>query len=196
MKLSHARVALSLLAALGASQAHAQLLNISTNALQSQRTPAVACTIISTIGNSVRGMKVVVAAAEANSAGSNPRLRAELLENGEVMSNDTWTGAWVGNGTVFPALPLNTFPALLRAPNGANDAALLISVPLGWRLCVTSEEESGGDTLRRVSLAVTDVTDAFIRNYGKSADHPLAVKEVPVGTPNVMNMFARMAGTP
>jgi hypothetical protein len=82
---------------------------------------------------------------------------------------------------------------LLRAPYGPNDAALLVSVPLGWRFCVRSVEVSGGDTLRRVALSVTDVTDAYINRYGKSADHPLAVKAIEPGTPNLINTFARMA---
>ena len=46
--ISRIRCAMALLACLGASQANAQLLNISTQALQSQNTPGVACTIIGT----------------------------------------------------------------------------------------------------------------------------------------------------
>lgn len=180
----------------GASQANAQLLNISTGALQSQNTPAIACTIVGTAGSSWRGMKALVVLAEANSAGSNPMVVAELLENGETMSNDTWTGPYTGNGVSYAPPPLNLYPSLLRAPYGPSDAALLISVPMGWRLCVRSAEVSGGDSLRRVALSVTDVTDTFIGLFGKSADHPMAVKAIPGDTPNVMGTFARWARTP
>ncbi len=196
MKVSFARCLLSALVLAGASHANAQLLNISSGGWQSQNSPAIACTIVGTAGSSWRGMKALVVLAEANSAGSNPFLVAELLENGETMANDTWTGPYMANGAVKAPLPATTYPSLLRAPYGPNDAALLITVPLGWRLCVRSTEVSGGDTLRRVALSVTDVTDGLIRLVGKSTDHPAAVKAIPADTPNLMGTFARWAGTP
>lgn len=184
----------AMLACLGASQAHAELLNISTQALQSQNTAGVACTIVGTSGSTWRGLKALMVFSEASSAGSNPKLVATLLENNETMANDTWTGTFWVNGVAKPGLSPDVFGALLRRPMGADDAALLVSVPPGWRVCVSSTEVSGGDTLRRANVQITDVTDGFLAVSRSAADHPATVKDVPAGTINLMGTFSRLAG--
>ncbi|MBP7453715.1 MAG: hypothetical protein KA914_13100 [Ottowia sp.] len=191
LSLSRARVALALAAAVGASQANADLLNISTTVLQSQRANAIACTIVGTSGNTWRGMKVLQIMAEAHEAGANPIIVAEYLENGETMANDNWTGPWLSNNVPQPAPGAALLNALLRTPAGANDSALVVSIPAGWRMCVRSGEVSGGDTLRKVQVAVTDVTDAAIRYVGGTKDHPAYAPVIPAGTPNVIDAFMR-----
>ncbi len=193
MKISFARGLMAGLVLLGASHVNAQLLNISSGALQSQNTAAVSCTIVGSAGSSWRGMKALIVFSEANSAGSNPVVVARLLENGDTVVNDNWTDSWVANGKPYAPIPAAVFQNLLRTPFGPTDAALLISVPMGWRLCVSSSETSGGDALRRVALSVTDVTDAYIAQFGKSADNPATVKGIEAGTPNLIGTFARMA---
>lgn len=193
--ISRIRCAMALLACLGASQANAQLLNISTQALQSQNTPGVACTIIGTAGNTWHGMKVLVVVSEATSGDSNPRLVARLLENNETMANDDWAGTIWSNGTPIQNQP-QIYSALLRAPMSPTDAALLMSVPPGWRVCVSSTETSGGDALRRANVQITDVTDAAIRVIRSAPDHSATEKTIPAGTPNLMATFARTVSMP
>ena len=196
MKISRTRCAVALLVCLGASQAQADLLNISTTTIQSQNTSAIACTIVGTTGNTWQGLKVLQVMSEAQQGDSNPVLVAELLENGETLANDNWTGPWLANGTPNPAPSPAFFQALLRTPAGPNDAALVASVPPGWRLCVHSREVSGGDALRRVQVAVTDVTDAAIRVIGGTKDYPASVRGIPAGTPNLISTFARALNAP
>lgn len=196
MKISRAHWLLSTLILLGAPQANADLLNISTTGLQSQNDPVVACTIVGRTGNTWRGLKALIVASEAVSENSNPIIVAQVLESGETMANDTWTGSYLVNGSARAPLDPTMYQSLLRRLNGPNDAALLVSVPPGWRLCVRSAEVSGGGTYRKAQIAVTDVTDAFLRQFGASADHPAALQAIPAGTPNLMSTFARLLSTP
>lgn len=190
MKISRFRCAMALLACLGASQANAQLLNISTQALQSQNTPAVACTIVGTTGNTWHGLKALVVLSEATSADSNPRLVVRSLENNETMANDDWGGTLWHNGAPMQNEP-QLVTALLRAPMRPSDAAVVLSVPPGWRVCASSTETSGGDTLRRANVQFTDVTDAAIAVVRSAPVDAATLKAVPADTPNLMATFAR-----
>lgn len=155
-----AAVAAACLAA--ASSAMADLRNISTTTLASSQDGAIACSIVGTDGVTWRGLKVMMVFAEAAQSGSNPWLKATLLENGETAVNDTWTGQSTYNGQVMQPLDPATYRALLRTPYGSNDAALLVSLPKGWRLCAEAKEVSSGSTLRRVAVSITDVTDNVV----------------------------------
>ena len=153
---------------MAASQASAQLLNVSSGAIQSQNFATVSCTVVGAAGSTWRGLKVLAIMSEANSQGSNPVITARSLDTSEAMSNDTWNGPYVYNGQTYAGYNAAWFNSMIRAPGSPNDAALFLSTPPGSRICVWSSEASGGDTLRAVALSITDVTDAAIRALGKS----------------------------
>ncbi|QTD46241.1 hypothetical protein [Ottowia testudinis] len=155
-------------------QAHGQLKNISATVLQSQTEAATSCTILATEGPTWRGLKGVVVLAEAADAWSDPALSIRLLENNEVMSNDTWTGNYYENGQVKAGLSPAIFSNLLRTPAGPRDAALLVSAPPGWRICATSQEVSSGTVLRRASVSITDVTVGVIALMGAAKNHSVS----------------------
>lgn len=168
MAFKRARVAVALAAALLAAQANAELMNISSGAIQSQNFATISCTVIGSGGASWRGAKLMMVLSEANSAGSNPVLVAQNLDTGETLANDTWNGPFIYNGRMMQAMSASAVQAVLRLPGSANDAALLLAALPGQRVCVRSSEVSGGDTLRAVALSITDVTANFTRVFGKS----------------------------
>ena len=169
-----------------AAHSHAALTNISATVLQSQTEQATSCTIVSPVGTTWRGMKALMVFSEAAQSGSNPTLRATLLNNNDLMSNDNWTLGYTINGTAKDALPATVFHSLLRAPMGAQDAALLVSVPVGWALCVSSNEVSSGSTLMRASMSITDVTSQVVNLIGNSTAEPTMLTESPQhGVPKI-----------
>jgi len=139
-----------------AAGAHAELLNISTNAVQSQNTPTAACTIVGVGGKTLPdGSKVFVVLAEGRAVDSNPTLVIRFSDN-STGSNDDW------NSTSIDAsgkpVRINTAGWLGRNPGRESDAGtVILAMPGDW-FCVTSREVSGGDALRPVSVSVTDVT--------------------------------------
>lgn len=175
MSRSRIRAALAVACLAGvATSAMADLRNIATLALASNQDAATACTIVGAEGVTWRGLKVMVVFAEAAQADSNPWLKTTFLENGETAVNDTWTGQSTFNGQVMQPLDPAVYRALLRAPAGPNDAALLISIPKGWRLCAEAREVAGGATLRRQAVSITDVTEGFV-SIMKSATYDIDV---------------------
>lgn len=142
------------------SVAQAELLNISSNALQSQNTNTSGCTIVGAGGKSLNGLKYLVIMAEGNSGDSDPVLTVKSLNTSKpmVISNDNWRDSSMENGVVVSAVD---FTPLLRAPRKSTDAALVISASPGVALCAFSQEKSGGDTLRSVSISITDVTGSI-----------------------------------
>lgn len=168
MAFKRARVAVALAAALLAAQANAELMNISSGAIQSQNFATISCTVIGSGGASWRGGKVIMVLSEANSAGSNPVLVSQNLDTGDTLANDTWNGPYIYNGQTMPGLSAAAVQAVLRLPGSPNDAALLLGALPGQRVCVRSSEVSGGDTLRAVALSITDVTANFTQLVGKS----------------------------
>ena len=141
-----------------ASMAQAELLNISSNALQSQNTETSGCTIVGTGGKTFQGVKYLVVMAEGKSADSDPVLTVKTLNTSTpvVFTNDNWRESFTENGTVLSAVD---FTPLLRAPGKPTDAGFSIYASPGVALCAFSREKSGGDTLRSVSISITDVTD-------------------------------------
>jgi hypothetical protein len=137
--------------------AQAELLNISSNALQSQNTNTSGCTIVGAGGQSFRGAKILVIMAEGKSADSNPILtvRSLNLSTPVVITNDNWREPVTENGVSSSAID---FTPLLRAPGKMTDAAVIIYATPGIALCAFSQEKSGGDALRSVSISITDVT--------------------------------------
>lgn len=142
------------------SVAQAELLNISSNALQSQNTNTSGCTIVGAGGKSLQGGKQLVIMAEGNSADSNPVLMVKTLNTPTpmVFFNDNWRESSTENGVVVPAID---FTPLLRAPKKSTDAAFMVFATPGVALCAFSQEKSGGDTLRSVSISITDVTGSI-----------------------------------
>lgn len=140
------------------SMAQAELLNISSNALQSQNTNTSGCTIVGVGGKTFKGLKYFVIMAEGGSVDSNPVLTVKTLNTPTAMvfSNDNWREPFTENGVVASAID---FTPLLRAPGKSTDAAVAIYASPGVALCAFSQEKTGGDTLRSVSVSITDVTD-------------------------------------
>lgn len=139
-----------------AAGAHAELLNISTNAVQSQNTPTAACTIVGKGGKTMPdGRKVFVVLAEGKAVDSNPTLVIRFSDN-STGSNDDW------NSTSIDAsgkpIRTNTAGWLGRNPGRESDAGTVVAAIPGEWFCVTSREVSGGDALRPVAISVTDVT--------------------------------------
>jgi hypothetical protein len=141
-----------------ASMAQAELLNISSNALQSQNTETSGCTIVGSGGKSYRGIKVLIVMAEGNSADSDPVLTVKTLntQSPTVIVNDNWRESSTENGASRSA---SDFSSFLRSPGKPTDAGFAVFVSPGVALCAFSREKSGGDTLRSVSISITDVTD-------------------------------------
>jgi len=139
-----------------ATGVHAELLNISTIAVQSQNTLTAACTIVGAGGKTLPdGSKVFVVLAEGKAVDSNPTLVIRFSDN-STGSNDDW------NSTSIDAsgkpVRINTAGWLGRNPGRESDAGtVILAMPGDW-FCVTSREVSGGDALRAVSVSVTDVT--------------------------------------
>lgn len=165
-----------------ATGVQAELLNISTNAMQSQNTPTAACTIVGKGGKTLpSGAKVLVVLAEGKATDSNPTISIRFSDNA-TLSNDNW------NSTTIDASgkPVQTDPAgwLGRSPGRQNDAGtVVLAIPGEW-LCVTSREVSGGDALRPVAVSVTDVTEraAGAKSAAISADAGLRPDALP-GSP-------------
>jgi hypothetical protein len=140
-----------------ATGVHAELLNISTNAMQSQNTPTAACTIVGKGGKTLpSGVKVFVVLAEGKAADSNPTIAIKFGDN-STASNDDWNSASID--TTGKPVQTDTAGWLGRNPGRQSDAGtVVLAIPGEW-FCVTSREVSGGDVLRPVAVSVTDVTD-------------------------------------
>lgn len=140
--------------------AQAELLNISSNALQSQNTETSGCTIVGAGGKTYKGAKYLVIMAEGKPADSDPVLTVKTLNTSTpmVFTNDNWRESFTENGRVLSAVD---FTPLLRAPAKQSDAAIIIFATSGVALCAYSKEKSGGDTLRGVSISITDVTSGM-----------------------------------
>jgi hypothetical protein len=140
-----------------ATGVHAELLNISTNAVQSQNTPTAACTIVGKGGKTMAdGRKVFVVLAEGKAADSNPTLVIRFSDGG-VVSNDDWNSTSIDvNGKPFKP---NVAGWLGRNAGRESDAGTVVVASAGEWFCVTSREVSGGDALRPVAVSVTDVTE-------------------------------------
>lgn len=167
----------ALVASAGSTQA--QLLNVSSTSLQSQQTPAIACAIVASSGPLWRGMKTLMVFAEAAQGGSNPTLTVEYLGTPERGTNDNWTGNANINGQVMAPLSAATYAALLRAPAGPNDAALLLSAYPGTRVCAYSREVSGGSSLYAAQVAITDVTASYMGIVGSGVAKSEEVSQAP-----------------
>lgn len=142
------------------SVAQAELLNISSNALQSQNTSTSGCTIVGAGGKTFKGAKYLVIMAEGGSADSNPVLTVKTLNTSKpmVIISDDWRESFTENGVVTPAID---FTPLLRSPGKLTDAAVMVFATPGVALCAFSQEKSGGDALRSVSISITDVTGSI-----------------------------------
>jgi len=140
-----------------ASGAQAELLNISSNALQSQNTFTSACTIVGTGGKSrPDGGKTFVILAEGSATDSDPMLTV-TFSKGPVLTNDNWLELTYTDGAPS-SNPHYVEDWLGRRAGRTSDAGMVvISYPGHW-ICATSREKSGGDTLRSVSISITDVT--------------------------------------
>lgn len=165
-----------------ATGVHAELLNISTNAMQSQNTPTAACTIVGKGGKTmVDGRKVFVVLAEGKAVDSNPSLVIKASD-GSVVSNEDWNSTTID----FTGKPVRTDTAgwLGRNPGRESDAGTVITASPGTWFCVTSREVSGGDVLRPVAVSVTDVTDkdGSAKSYAVDSDAGLRL-DVWVGSP-------------
>ena len=141
----------------------ADLLNVSTNVLQSQANPAVACTIVGTDGPTWRGLKAIMVMSESMQSGSDPSLSVQDIQSGATITNDDWGGSWVLDGVPQPALSRTTITALLRVPKGTLDALVLASVRPGASICAYSKETKGGSSQALASISLTDVTNNVIR---------------------------------
>lgn len=151
-----------------AAGAHAELLNISTNAVQSQNTPTAACTIVGKGGKTMPdGRKVFVVLAEGKAVDSNPTLVIRFSDGG-VVSNDDWNSTSIN----VDGKPFNAQVAgwLGRNAGRESDAGTVIVAPAGVWFCVTSREVSGGDALRPVSVSVTDVTERDVNAKSNAVD--------------------------
>lgn len=140
-----------------AAGAQAELLNISTNAVQSQNTPTAACTIVGKGGKTMAdGRKAFVILAEGKAVDSNPTLVIRFSDGG-VLTNDDWNSTSIDvNGKPFKA---DIAGWLGRNAGRESDAGTAIAASAGEWFCVTSREVSGGDALRPVAVSVTDVTE-------------------------------------
>jgi hypothetical protein len=161
---------------------HAELLNISSNAMQSQNTPTAACTIVGRGGKTMAdGRKLFVVLAEGKAADSNPSLVVKASD-GSVVSNEDWTSTTID----FTGQPVWTDTAgwLGRSPGRESDAGTVVTALPGTWFCVTSREVSGGDVLRPVAVSVTDVTDKVgsAKSYAVGSDAGLHL-DVLVGSP-------------
>ncbi len=151
---------LSSICALGlglASGAQAELLNISSNALQSQNTATAACAIVGAGGKTdPDGSKKFVILAEGKANDSDPMLTV-TFSKGPVVTNDSWLELTYADGVPDPN-PHYVENWLGRRAGRASDAGMVVfAYPGGW-ICASSREKSGGDTLRPVSISITDVT--------------------------------------
>lgn len=147
-----------------AFSAHADLLNISSTALQSSSEEAIACTIIASGGSTYQGYKVLVAYSEGGAADSNPTLRVRSLSSTVVFENDNWQGMQyingqsVNNGSDLAGLYTST---LGRTPSQKNDSALLVLFSPGEAVCAHSKEVSN-TSLKKVSVSLTDITNMVL----------------------------------
>ncbi len=144
--------------------AHADLLNISTNSLESSTEEAVACTIIGTTGATYQGYKVLVAFSEAMGSGANPTMRVQSLRSNIVYTNDDWQGMQylngqaLGNGAAIAGMYTN---GVGRTPNAATDSGILTMFSPGDAVCAYSKDVSN-TSLQKVSIALTDITEKVL----------------------------------
>lgn len=139
------------------SGAQAELMNISSNALQSQNTSATACSIVGPGGKTrPDGRRLFVILAEGKANDSDPMLTT-TFPNKSVVANDNWRELSYSNG--MPGTEPQPVEDWLGRPAGrASDAGTLVWALPGEWICASSHEKSGGDTLRPVSISITDVT--------------------------------------
>lgn len=140
-----------------ASGAQAELLNISSNALQSQNVSTAACAIVGSGGKTrPNGRKELAVLAEGRAGDSDPKLTVNISD-GTVLTNDNWLEETYENGKQVPN-PGNLESWLGRPAGRMSDAGMVIWALPGEWLCAHSNEKSGGDNLRPVSISITDVT--------------------------------------
>lgn len=137
--------------------AQAELLNISSNALQSQNSSTAACAIVGSGGKSrPDGRKELAILAEGKTGDSDPKLTVKISD-GTVLTNDNWLEQTYENGKPVPN-PSDLESWLGRPAGRVSDAGMVIWAFPGEWLCAHSNEKSGGDILRPVSISITDVT--------------------------------------
>ncbi|MGP1628542.1 MAG: hypothetical protein ACTS5V_01265 [Giesbergeria sp.] len=149
--------------------AHAGLHAIATTNMESKDDPAIACTLLDTDGPTYNGGKVLIVFSEANEGNSNPTILVQDLAGRNSWQNDDWTGARTLNGAPLGGSAsdlANVYRAGVgRSPGQSTDAAILVSFPPGTAVCMYSREVSTNN-LKRVSMAMTDITPVLLKSTG------------------------------
>ncbi len=162
-----------------AGAAHADLLNISTTSLESTTEEAIACTIIATTGATYQGYKVLVAFSEDVGSGANPTMRVQSLRSNIVYTNDDWQGMQylngqaLDNGSAVAGIYSN---GVGRTPKATTDSAILTLFAPGDAVCAYSKEVNSTN-LKRVSVALTDITDKVLASKNLSTSETFTIQK-------------------
>lgn len=146
----------------GMNFTHADMINISTNGFHGKNDPQIACSIVSTSGQTYNGYRILFIFAESSRNGFDPMLVAQSLDYQYEMINLDWRGITYLNDEPLDPEISELFGPVLRTPNSNLDAAVIFFAVPGETLCAYSYEETVQTGLYGVNTSITDVTPRVI----------------------------------